>query len=93
MNQIERIAVMTIIDNIEHQLRGLKTLLAASANQEHRSVSIPTMVSQDSPYASPDEEKILEKELEGLRQREVERLQKQAESLYANTWQEVAQEQ
>jgi len=86
MDQFERIAVVTIIDNIEHQLRGLKTLLAASANKRgpHQTVKIPQSSVDSQHYASEDEEADLALRLE----EESLRLKQDAEAHFAKEWQD-----
>lgn len=82
MNSFERVAIFTVIDNIESQIRGLKTLIAASnagAMPDHK----VTMVQQDptSNELSEQEDDMLEKQL--LKARE------EADTLFKNQWAEV----
>lgn len=90
MNNFERIAVFTIIDNIEGQLRGLKTLLAASANpgvgsSTHKVHGTP----ENHLEMSDDEEKILQQELTEAREKETKRMAAEAEKHFGKQWQDL----
>lgn len=87
MNHFERVAIFTTIENIENQLRGLKTLIAASA-APHAPVThktTPTM-DHDSHELSEDDEEKLQKELEHARTVEIERMRKAAEATFQGEW-------
>ncbi len=88
MNHFERVAIFTLVENIESQLRGLKTLLAASSNQgsparEHK---VTQTTDIDSHELSDDEEAILQKTLEEARQAEIDRMRKAAENHFQKEW-------
>jgi hypothetical protein len=92
MNHFERIAIFTAIESIESQLRGVKTLLAASANngepaKEHK---VTRTLDVDSEELSDDEEDRLHKEIKFAQEQEIERMRKSAESSFQNVWDETA---
>lgn len=85
MNPIERIAIFTMIENIEHQLKGLKTLLAAGNSlgnpAQHKTTKVPIDHS-DSIYASDEDEAQMKKEIEA----QTEKLRKDAEVAFSTSW-------
>lgn len=94
MNQFERVAVFTLIENIEHQLRGLKTLLAAGNNaaqvQQKPTREPPPY---DGAYATAKEEHDLELQIEKMREAQMLELQKQAESEFSKQWREAGSQE
>lgn len=90
MNHFERTAIFTLVENIEGQLRGLKTLIAASGNsgpdpkaQAHK---VTATIDQDSPELSQDEEDRLTAELQLVRDSEIARMRKTAEGHFQKEW-------
>lgn len=87
MNHFERVAIFTLVENIENQLRGLKTLIAASANTgapaEHK-VSLPQ---EDDSYILSDEldAKLTEKLNEGLKE-QVKTMAENAQNTFRSEW-------
>lgn len=68
MNQFERVAIYTTIESIEAQLRGLKTLIAASSGvAEQGKTHKVTQTMGDDGTLSEDEEQLLEKQLKKAR--------------------------
>ena len=86
MNHFERVAIFTVVEGIEKQLAGLKTLIAASAGyqaSEHKTTStIPT----DTHELSDEDEEKLAKEIDAVRTAEVERMRKSAETHFQKEW-------
>lgn len=83
MNNFERVAIFTAIENIETQIKGVKTLIAASSNQQPVGKhTVTSGVQQDTDELSDEEEELLEKTLKEAGEREVQRMQKQAEVHY-----------
>ncbi len=92
MNSFERVAFFTMIENIENQVRSLKTLLAASASQgageaKHR---VTATLDHESHELSEEDEAKLEKELEIARTGEVDRMRKSAEAHFQDEWDKQA---
>lgn len=92
MNHFERVAIFTLIENMENQLKGLKTLIAASANQastpQHK---VTTTLDTDSNELSDSDEDMLAKTLEAARKTQVERMSKAAETHFQAEWDLTAQ--
>ena len=88
MNHFERVAIFTVIENLENQLRGLKTLIAASANgaSDPTQHKVTATLEADSPELSEEDEDRLQRELELTRQREIERMRKTAETHFQKEW-------
>ncbi len=87
MNHFERVAIFTLVDNIENQLKGLKTLIAASANvttpTEHK---VTTTLETDSHELSESDEDMLAQGLEIARKANIERMSKTAETHFQQEW-------
>jgi hypothetical protein len=94
MNHFERIAIFTVVENIESQLRGLKTLIAASSSAQGPSPSThkttPTLDTDSHELSDEDEEK-LHRELELARTTEIARMRKEAEGHFQKEWEKTAQ--
>lgn len=87
MNHFERVAIFTTIENIENQLRGLKTLIAASAAPDAKSThKVTPTLDTDSHELSDDDEDRLAKELEAARETEIQRMRKAAEATFQGEW-------
>ncbi len=89
MTPFERIAIFTLVENMENQLRGLKTLIAASANADvktpaHKTTS--TLDAHDSYELSDEEEAELEAQLETARKIEIEKMRTKAEGAFQGLW-------
>lgn len=84
MNQFERMAIFTVIENVEAQLRGLKSLIATAANMENPSEHKVTKTGDLRPKVSLDEkeDEDLEKALEYQRVEHAKQLSKEAEKHY-----------
>lgn len=91
MNQFERLAIFTVLEGIEGQLRGLKTLLAAGNSQPGQHVT--THVPQHDPMApnhmNPEDEAAMAKHFGMLRQAEIEKMQQAAGGEYVKLWDET----
>lgn len=88
MNQFERVAIYTTIESIETQLRGLKTLIAASSgveDQQKKHVTTQTLGGDDGTLTD-EEEKILESKLRAARAS----LANQAQDVFLDTLTQVA---
>ncbi len=94
MNHFERMAIFTLIENVESQLKGLKTLLAASANgigaapAEHKVTRTHQAI--DSEELSEEDEDKLQETLELARTEAMARATKQAEAHFQAEWQTVS---
>ncbi len=89
MNHFERVAIFTLVENIENQLKGLKTLIAASANiaaPSGGSHKVTQTIDHESHELSDDDEDRLQAELEKARTVEIERMRKSAETHFQNEW-------
>lgn len=88
MNHFERVAIFTLVENIENQLKGLKTLISASANtgapqQTHKTTAL---LDPESHELSEEEEERLQAELAA----NIERMRKSAESAFQGEWETVS---
>lgn len=93
MNHFERVAIFTVVENMENQLRGLKTLIAAassasSTSQPHKTT--PTL-DVDSQELSDEDEDKLQEQIEKGRKLEIERMSKSAEVHFQKEWDIAAQ--
>ena len=89
MTPFERMAIISIIDNMQGQLQGLKTLIAASGKGEaptHTRTTIPVPNGSGSHYTSPDEDQQLDR-LVGMQD-----LVKEAERVPVDLWAEMVAE-
>jgi hypothetical protein len=87
MNHFERVAIFTLVENIEAQLRGLKTLIAASANQTPAAThkTTPTLDTDSMELSDEDEDK-LQKQIESARKAELERMAQTAQAHFQQEW-------
>lgn len=87
MNHFERVAIFTLVENIEAQLKGLKTLIAASSSQggpaNHK---VTQTLETDSHELSDEDEDKLQKQIEIARKDEVDRMRKTAEAHFQSEW-------
>lgn len=87
MNNFERVAIFTMIEGIESQLRGLKTLLATNSNQE---ASKSYKVEQHDPFApqhmSEQDELALAKKLNDEREAQVKSMAEQGQTVLQGIW-------
>lgn len=89
VNHFERVAIFTVVESIENQLKGLKTLIAASANssspeqnQQHRVTSTIPADSQELPDEDEDRlAKILEEDRAELVKKAEAAFQKEFKSI------------
>lgn len=88
MNHFERMAIFTVVENVENQLKGLKALIAASSNSQPQSGVHKTTstIPDDSQELSDEDEDRLQKELELARKSEIERMRKEAEGHFQSEW-------
>lgn len=88
MNHFERVAIFTVIENLENQLKGLKTLIAASANEAAASTPhrVTSTLETDPQELSEEDEDKLFTELELTRQRNIEGMRKTAEAHFQKEW-------
>ncbi len=93
MNHFERVAIFTLVENIEGQLKGLKTLIAASANSgaPETTHKVTQTLETESQELSDDEEDKLYKEMEIARTKALENMSKQGEKVFQNEWELAAQ--
>lgn len=95
MQDIERLAAFTMIDSIEHQLQGLKRLLAGAANlgtpAQGRTTRVEPRV-EESSYASDEEDARLAEMFEKQRQHEMAAMAGRAEKAHSGLWSETAGE-
>ncbi len=93
MNHFERVAIFTLVENIENQLKGLKTLIAASANQGTSSAShkVTPTLEMDSHELSDDDEDRVERAISEAREEEVQKMRKSAEATFQTEWDATAQ--
>lgn len=88
MNHFERVAIFTLVENIESQLKGLKTLIAASSSNagapETHKVT-PTLA-VDSDELTDDEEDKLAKEIHEAQTTAVNKMVKNGEAVFQNEW-------
>lgn len=91
MNHFERVALFTQIENIETQLRGLKTLLAASSSEPggNKHKVTPTIENDDMELSEQDEAE-LEKALKSAQEKEVARMRIAAEAHFQTEWDKTA---
>lgn len=92
MNQFERTAIFTMIENIESQLRGLKTLIATAANVNvapGKSTKVETL-NIDTEELSDTEEKELTDIIEQARRAQTTLLAKRAEEHFQREFEHVA---
>lgn len=84
VNHFERVAIFTVVENIENQLKGLKTLIAASANATTPAGShkVTRMDEPDSNELSDDEDEKLEAVLNKAREEEVARMAQTAQAYF-----------
>lgn len=91
MNHFERMAIFTMVENIENQLKGLKSLIAASSSVTTTAPhKVTSTLEQDSPELSEEDEDRLQAELENARKAEVDRMSKSAETHFQNEWDTAA---
>ncbi len=96
MTNFERVAIFTLIENVENQLKGLKVLLAASAapgvgggsTSSHKVHGQP----QETNEMTVDEENALESALKAARERENKAMANAAEREFGDQWREVQAE-
>ncbi len=90
MTNFERIAFFTIIENIEKQLQGVKTLLAATNPESGLSGSgthkVTRTMETDSPDLTDEQEDKVEKAMLEARETELNRMRKSAETHYQKEW-------
>jgi hypothetical protein len=86
MNHFERTAVFTMIETIEAQLRGLKTLIAASSNATAPAAkSTSTIGEVDSHMMTDDEETALAQQIARSREKMVHGLAAEAQDVFSET--------
>ncbi len=94
MQDIERIAIFTMIDGIEHQLRGVKALLTAGTNLGAPPVKHTVHGGHtESQYATGEEEDRIAETLENVRKAETARIAQAAAAAHSGIWAETAGEQ
>ncbi len=86
MNHFERMAIFTAIENLEAQLKGLKTLIAASNSPAEKSHKTTPILETDSLELSDEDEDKLQKELEASRLAQIEKMRKAAEAHFQDEW-------
>jgi len=93
MNQFETLAIMTVIDNIEAQLRGVKTLLAAARSAPGapaRATQNPVPPADVTSYdLSDDDEDAIDQAMRAQQAMLDERSKKIAEAMakvHGDTW-------
>lgn len=96
MNHFERVAIFTAIEAIENQIRGVKTLLAASSTNQPadtKGAHRVTRTSQDpidSDELSEEDEAKLDEVLEAAREAHVGKLKHEAEAVFQEEWDKTA---
>ncbi len=87
MNHFERVAVFTVIENMESQLKGLKTLIAAASSPTSPATHKTTQTLEtDSQELSEEEELRLEEALKAAQDKEVKRMRQSAETHFQKEW-------
>ncbi len=94
MNNFERVAIFTLIEGIEGQLRGLKTLLAAGGNQDaaHKTTAVPQYDPTSFGRLTAEQEAEIETRLGMRRQEEIDKMQHAAGAKYGELWTAAAAE-
>lgn len=93
MNHFERIAIFTAVENIETQLRGLKTMIAASADQglPPQSHKVTQGMPVDSHELSEADEDRLHKTLEDARKQQIAKMASDAGTHFEDEWENLTQ--
>lgn len=90
MTRFERMAVITIIENMSQQLQGLKILISSSTDDsvpQHRTTQVPMPKNASTQYTDEDEDKRIDAAFDP--QAETDRLTKEAEAETARMWKEA----
>jgi hypothetical protein len=94
MNQFEKTAFISIIENMEAQLRSFKKMIASAgsgSSQESHKVTKVTQHSEDGRL-SDDEDEMLDKHISMVRERELDRIANAARAHFEKNIKEVAAE-
>lgn len=93
MQDFERMACFTMIDSIEHQLRGLKALLAAGGNMGKGGThTVHRQAPGESQYVSEDDEARIAEMYEKVRVDETKKMAERAAVAHSALWSETAAE-
>lgn len=87
MNHFERVAIFTVIENMESQLKGLKTLIAAASSPTSTATHKTTSTMEhESQELTEEEELRLEEALKAAQDKEIKRMSNSAEVHFQKEW-------
>lgn len=92
MNTFERTAIYTMLETVEAQIRGLKSMIAASSGTEAAkpAKTTSTLGNFDDQSLSDDEEALLERQLRAAREKSVRGLADEAQDVFVETLAHIA---